>query len=418
MATEDPNAANANYPEAGDILNEKYQVTRRIGAGSFGAIYEVQNIQNGKIYAVKLERPNTPSPQLQYEYKIYQLLDAAVAVPRVYDFWTEDRFRGMVMDRLGMSLGYYCRKCGKILSLKTVLMCAIQMLCRLEYLHQRSFIHRDIKPDNFVFGVGNNSNLLYMIDLGLAKKYRDLRTHQHVNYSEDRGLAGTARYVSINVHLGVEQSCRDDLESVGYVLISLVKGKLPWQGMEACSKGEKYELISQAKMDTQLEVLCEQLPNEFLNYMQRVRALRFDERPAYTYLRGLFIGLMVKLNYAFDYRYDWVVSRAQRLDGALRGNTDPHKVIIPVNPGEVYSATRQDTRNTGFLQPLPFFSVVHEAALFVGKSKKKAQKPVRDNFHIKPIAGEDQTMFILDPRRTKMSVPPIEMEFENNNPVA
>ena len=405
-------------PEIGDILNKKYQITRRIGAGSFGAIYEVQDIETGKVLAVKLEKPNTPSPQLQYEHKIYGILDSATGVPSVYDFWSEDRWKGMVMDRLGNSLGYYFRKCGKILSMKTTLMVAIQMLSRLEYLHQRSFIHRDIKPDNFVFGVGSNSNLLYLIDLGLAKKYRDLRTHQHINYSEDRGLAGTARYVSINVHLGVEQSCRDDLESVGYVLVSLVKGKLPWQGMEACSKVEKYELISQSKMDTPLEVLCDGLPTEFLQYMQRVRALRFDEKPAYTVLRNLFINLMTKLNYSYDYQYDWVVSRAERLDGALRGTSDPSKVLIPISSVEIKGVTKKNPRNTPFMQPLPFFSVIHQAALFVGKSKAQLPDNLdldQNNLKKKPF-GEEQTMFILDPRKTKLPLGKqiIEFEFQRN----
>ena len=405
------------YPDIGSILNEKYQVTRKIGAGSFGAIFEVQDVESGRIYAVKLERPNTPSPQLEYEFKLYRMLDAAVGVPRVYEFWAEPNWRAMVMDRLGCSLGYFFRKCGKILSMKTVLMCAIQMLCRLEYLHLRSFIHRDIKPDNFVFGVGSRSTLLHIIDLGLAKKYRDLQTHDHVNYSEDRGLAGTARYVSINVHQGVEQSCRDDLESVGYVLISLVKGKLPWQGLDAGSKVEKYDLISQAKVDTPLEVLCEELPVEFFQYMQRVRALRFDERPNYPLLRGLFMNLMVKMNYAFDYQYDWSASRVRRLDGALRGTVDPLRVIIPVKGREILEETKPFGRKCP-CQPLPFFTMIHEAARFVGMSKSfkqpKEQAP-KDQGEINVIGKAEQEALICDPRYTTLPKAPVETDFETHN---
>lgn len=397
-------------PEIGDLINQRYQATRRIGAGSFGAIYEVQDVQTGKILAIKLEKPSSPSPQLQYEYKIYQLLEGAYAIPRVYDYWSEERWRGMVMDRLGSSLGSYFRKCGKILSMKTVLMCAIQFMCRLEYLHQRCFVHRDIKPDNFVFGVGKNSGLLYVIDLGLAKKYRDLKTFQHINYAEDKGLAGTARYVSINVHLGVEQSCRDDLESIGYVLITLIKGSLPWQGVGVGSKGEKYDAISQAKMDTSNEALCSGLPSEFLTYIQRVKALRFDERPAYNFLRSLFIGLMIKLKYPYDYEYDWVLSRSKRLDGALRGLESNEQLIIPVSTVELECCTRKNPRDIGFLRALPFYSLLGEAALFVGHSKGKGEDVVKEDTRIKFC--EEQTMFILDPRRTNITPGKMELEFE------
>jgi serine/threonine protein kinase len=386
----------APYPQIGDIMHDKYQVTRRIGAGSFGAIFEVQNVDDGKLYAIKLERTEVQPPQLPPEFKIYQMLQSAPAFPSVYDYWTESHWRGMVMDRLGCSLGHHYRISGKILSLKTVLHCAIQMMSRLEYLHQRSFVHRDIKPDNFVFGVGTNSNTLYLIDLGLARKYRNMTTLEPSPYEEGKGLIGTTRYVSINVHLGVEQSCRDDLESVGYVLIALALGRLPWDDV----LGDKPEDIQEAKMNVQLDVLCAGLPNQFFTYMEKVRSLKFDERPIYAVLRGLFVHVMVKQNIAFDYRYDWVVDREQRIDASLKGAAQPEKVQIPVNPGDIDRGARGNLKAVNCMQPLPFFTSIHQAASFMGHSKRTlehtaerhAPRPNRipanvDPFTLKPQEG-------------------------------
>ncbi|CAF87243.1 unnamed protein product, partial [Tetraodon nigroviridis] len=135
-------------------------------------------------------------------------------------------------------------------------------ISRIEYIHSKNFIHRDVKPDNFLMGLGKKGNLVYIIDFGLAKKYRDARTHQHIPYRENKNLTGTARYASINTHLGIEQSRRDDLESLGYVLMYFNLGSLPWQGLKAATKRQKYERISEKKMSTPIEVLCKGYPCE------------------------------------------------------------------------------------------------------------------------------------------------------------
>jgi serine/threonine protein kinase len=300
-------------------------------------------------------------------------------------------------------------------------MVAIQMICRLEYLHQRSYIHRDIKPDNFVFGVGTNSHILYLIDMGLAQRYRDLKTLVHRPYKEDRGLAGTARYVSVNVHLGVEQSCRDDLESVGYVLISLRKGKLPWQSLKGKSK-EKRERdrdpLAASKMETPPEVLCQDMPSEFLQYMQRVRQLTFDQRPPYALLRGYFIGLMVRSNYAYDFQYDWVVERERRIYDTLTGTNDPTKVLIGTSPAEIAAASKiqKGTQQNSFYQPLPFFAIIHEVSQFVGHSRQglvmsEGQEKESDRKEGVGQLPDEQTMFLFDKAHTKLSEGPFSQDF-------
>jgi len=191
----------------------------------------------------------------------------------------------MVMDLLGPSLEDLFNLCNRKFSVKTVLMLADQMIARIELLHSKSFVHRDIKPDNFLIGVGKRRNQIYMIDFGLAKMYRDLKTHQHIPYKGNKLLTGTARYASVNTHLGIEQGRRDDLESLGYVLMYFLRGSLPWQGLHATDKKHKYDLISEKKMSTPVETLCQSFPQEFVLYLNYTRSLRFDDKPDYAYLR-------------------------------------------------------------------------------------------------------------------------------------
>ena len=131
-------------------------------------------------------------------------------------------------------------------------------------MHSRCLIHRDIKPENFLLGMKKKNYLIYLIDFGLSKKYQDIKTNQHIPYLTGKSLTGTARYASIYSHLGIEQSRRDDLESIGYTLVYLNKGCLPWQGIKGKTKKEKYEKIYEIKNQTSIEDLCSEMPsNQF-----------------------------------------------------------------------------------------------------------------------------------------------------------
>eukprot|EP00985_Skeletonema_marinoi_P029455 scaffold27929_cov124-Skeletonema_marinoi.AAC.1 len=265
-------------------VGKKYRLGRKIGSGSFGDIYLGTNMTTGEEVAIKLESVKTKHPQLLYE----------IGIPNVRWYGIEGDYNVMVLDLLGPSLEDLFNYCGRRFQLKTVLMLADQLLGRLEYVHTKSFIHRDVKPDNFLIGLGKRQSVIHIIDFGLAKKYRDPRSHQHIPYRENKNLTGTARYASINTHIGIEQSRRDDLESLGYVLMYFIRGSLPWQGLKANTKKQKYERIMDRKMSTSTEQLCKGYATEFRSYFEYCRSLRFEDRPDYAYLKRLFKELFYR----------------------------------------------------------------------------------------------------------------------------
>ena len=138
-----------------------------------------------------------------------------------------------------------------------MLLLADQILQRIEFLHTNHFLHRDIKPDNFLMGLSSKkaAHIVYIIDFGLSKRYREPKTGEHIPYRDNKELTGTARYASVNTHLGVEQSRRDDCESIGYILLYFLKGSLPWQGLQGRTKEEKYNRIKDKKVNTSIEEL-------------------------------------------------------------------------------------------------------------------------------------------------------------------
>lgn len=284
------------------IVEGKYRITSKIGEGSFGKIFSGVNSNNNDKIAIKIEK-SSESSLLKNEAKLYKLLEECVGIPKLRSFGQEGIFNYMVIDLLGDSLEGLRQKCGGSFSLKTVIGVGLQMLRRLEAIHNLGVIHRDIKPDNFL--IDPKTNLVYLIDFGLARRYID-RHNKHFKQDSGRKLTGTARYASINVHQGVTPSRRDDLESIGYVMLYLLNGRLPWQSIKSNDKEERYKLIGEHKLNNSLWECFEDSPDEFIVFLNYCRKLDFDEDPDYEYLRNILVNLYKLHGYSVDQDYDWV----------------------------------------------------------------------------------------------------------------
>jgi serine/threonine protein kinase len=271
-------------------------------------------------------------------------------------------------------------------------MAAIQIIDRIKFIHSKNIIHQDIKPENFL--VGNpNTSLIYIIDFGLSKKYRSSRTNKHIKFSKNKPFNGTFNFSSINSMKGIEMTRRDDLESIGYMLIHLIKGKLPWSDYLNKELGERFEIIYNIKKNISNEVLCKDLPKEMCEYMNYVKSLKFDEEPNYNYLKQLFISILDNMNEKYDLNFSWSKKKVKKNNFSLMSSLHNfqqrsiskffmHKKGLSVNVSES-KASLGESKNKKINQITKKY--------FVNNNFSKLRKRVKSagNFIYKPINGNN-----------------------------
>eukprot|EP00927_Polykrikos_kofoidii_P032446 TRINITY_DN2763_c0_g5_i1.p1 TRINITY_DN2763_c0_g5~~TRINITY_DN2763_c0_g5_i1.p1 ORF type:complete len:359 (-),score=47.99 TRINITY_DN2763_c0_g5_i1:45-1121(-) len=289
----------------------KFEIRKKLGAGCFGEVWRAVNTETDTEVAVKIEDAKTPAPQLEVEKTALNILRLPVqpqGFAEFYFYGKEGPRFVLVMEILGKSLEDMLQYCPqKKFQVKTAALVARQVVHRIEYLHSKGIVHRDIKPENFMFGVGGKVHHVYLIDFGLCKRYWD---SGHVVCRQKLSLTGTARYASINAHKGTEQSRRDDLEAIGHMVLYFIRGSLPWSGLEAKTKQEKYRKIMDKKVKTPLSELCKDFPKPFEEYLSYARDLSFHTRPDYDKCQSAFTEVLQELEKESgraveDYDFEW-----------------------------------------------------------------------------------------------------------------
>jgi serine/threonine protein kinase len=274
-----------------------------IGQGGYSSVYicKKKDADTNQTYAIKLSKDirNSSKNHLLIEYKILRYLVGGIGIPKVYSYGKEDDNIFLVQELLGNNLNQEMKNRKNKFNKKTFISLGLQMISRIEFLHSYGFIHCDIKPDNFVLGLKQEKNMkdidknnftLYLIDYGLAEPYMNLKTKVHKKPKENQGHKGTIDFCSINSHMGLSLSRRDDLESLAYCLIYLYLGKLPWTSSRSIGKSK--ENILNAKIE--FSSICKQLKNidkNLVKILDYVSKLQFEEKPNYQYIKELIKGI-------------------------------------------------------------------------------------------------------------------------------
>ena len=373
------------------IIFGKYKIIKNIGKGAYSKVFLTKNIINQDLFALKIQNKSHKFGSLESEaFYLFRLKN--IGIPKIFSYGHLGQYYILVEELLGKTLEELFKENKNkpnIIRLKDMLMAGIQIINIIKYIHSKNILHLDIKPHNFLVGNPNNF-IIYIIDFGLAKNYRSSRTGKHSQFSKNNYFNGNICFSSVNTMKGYEPSRRDDLESIGYMLIYLYTQHLPWDSILTKNKNELIKKIFEIKSLIPIKMLCENTPKEMNEYMKYAKSLKFEEEPDYNYLIKIFEDMLKKINQVNDLNFSWIneelkndSSKINLLNNKIRRSSPFTRIIKDIESKSAYEDTinKNSTYNNSQL-----ISQNEENILY----KKENNKIVKQFEIIKKIPESEQ----------------------------
>ena len=321
-----------NFLKENKCIFKKFKPIKKIGSGTFGNVYSVLRLKDKEMFAMKIEETNFQFKTLETEAYHLFLLQEGVGIPKFISYGVKKNYNILIETLLDKNLYDIFIEGNRKCSVIDTCLIALQILDRLKWIHSKDLIYRDVKPSNFLIGK-KDPNIIYIVDFGLCKKYRSSKTRKHILPKTTGKFQGTLKYASSNVIKGKEPSRRDDLISLGYMLIYLLKRELPWKiTKEVLIKKHYMDLIYSKEKDGDGK-LFENIPEGLKEYIQYTKKLKFEQDPDYSYMSSIFINILWKIN--SNYRtltFSWINPKDKHLIGlptnySLKKSTPQNRLI-------------------------------------------------------------------------------------------
>mmetsp|Transcript_19977 Transcript_19977/g.35607 ORF Transcript_19977/g.35607 Transcript_19977/m.35607 type:complete len:433 (-) Transcript_19977:8-1306(-) len=397
-------------------LGQRYKIKGKLGQGTFGFVFEAIDLQTGDSVAIKIASPKADRPEvLQHEARVSEGFGGGgnpevgfpkfyccsvhlnTSVPITHQNAHQECVFYMVMERLGPSLDLLQKFVGPCLSMKTTLLLMLQMLNRVELFHSKGFIHRDLKPHNFTMGWGDKGYIVYLVDFGLAGRFVDSQ-RKHIPMATGKGLIGTPWYCSINAHDGYELSRRDDVESLFYIMLFMLHGKLPWRSVHATDTAEYSAAIRSLKTGTEMKMVLQTLPQPLHKFFFHARGLGFETKPNYSMLRDLLRKLFFTMGYANDHMYDWMLKKRTRAvpdSSAVSSGATKSTTSSSVSGIQLSSSTAKPSNATA---NLPSAAVLLSQTPSMASVTSRGSSTTEEDGHAPGHAPADQQHYVPVPR--------------------